>query len=348
MKTLARTLEVITPCLSGGAHPQKQAEIRAPSIRGQLRWWFRSLGGFKSMLPRPVDAQEKAVFGHASAPDSQASPLVVRVWIEPPRSLGCHTARDAEGLRAPAGSDRDYLLFPLHNSARAVFDPPPFPRFNLELQWRGESGLGDDIEALLAVFGHWGSLGFRSRRALGALAFAHDPPPLAAALPRFARPDRILVKKMRAHDPNHAVTVLAQWLKKWRAYGRTAGNQLNRFKPGFAFAKNDHDAGRNRRLNPTYRPALGLPIVQRFSGGGHPVRWEYGAGQPNHPRGRFASPVLLRPYRDAQQQWLALVLFVDHHQWPDGHKVVVDGQPRTVSLDLYEAMKKDPALLAFP
>lgn len=63
MKSETFHLELITPCFCGGAEPEKQAEIRAPSIRGQLRWWFRTLGGFKSLAPMPVHEQEAMVFG---------------------------------------------------------------------------------------------------------------------------------------------------------------------------------------------------------------------------------------------------------------------------------------------
>ena len=48
------TVELITPCFCAGAD-QTTAEIRAPSIRGELRWWFRVLGG--------TPEQERAVFG---------------------------------------------------------------------------------------------------------------------------------------------------------------------------------------------------------------------------------------------------------------------------------------------
>jgi CRISPR-associated protein Cmr1 len=47
-------VEFITPCFCAGAD-QSKAEVRAPSIRGQLRWWFRVLGGSYE--------QEKRVFG---------------------------------------------------------------------------------------------------------------------------------------------------------------------------------------------------------------------------------------------------------------------------------------------
>lgn len=48
------TLEFLMPCFCAGAD-QARAEIRAPAIRGQLRWWFRALGGSA--------ADERTVFG---------------------------------------------------------------------------------------------------------------------------------------------------------------------------------------------------------------------------------------------------------------------------------------------
>ena len=64
-------LTFITPCFCAGAD-QKNAEIRPSSIRGELRWWFRCLGGSSS--------QETQIFGSAaSSEDSNSSALIVRV-----------------------------------------------------------------------------------------------------------------------------------------------------------------------------------------------------------------------------------------------------------------------------
>ena len=77
-------MTLITPCFCAGAN-QNVAEIRAASIRGQLRWWFRVLGG--------TFEQEKELFGgvhdekdgknnsngHKGA---KASKIVVRVRIK--------------------------------------------------------------------------------------------------------------------------------------------------------------------------------------------------------------------------------------------------------------------------
>jgi CRISPR type III-B/RAMP module RAMP protein Cmr1 len=65
------SFEIITPCFCAGADPS-QAEIRAPSIRGQLRWWFRALGGSAS--------DEAAVFGSVAG-DDHSTGSSVRVAI---------------------------------------------------------------------------------------------------------------------------------------------------------------------------------------------------------------------------------------------------------------------------
>jgi hypothetical protein len=125
--------------------------------------------------------------------------------------------------------------------------------------------------------------------------------------------------------------------------------------------REDHDVGLavgseqsdDRRV---HRAAIGLPIIQHFS---HPprreVQWHetYDEAKARrsheyHGEGRFAAPGLLRPHRDAQGKWHALVIFVDAHKWPNSKPVYLNGQQRRVSLDLYEAMKNDEALRPFP
>lgn len=72
---ISHRLTFITPLFSKGVY-DRRPEIRPPSIRGQLRWWFRALDG--------SFAEEKAIFGgvHQGA---TASKVVVRVAnIAPP------------------------------------------------------------------------------------------------------------------------------------------------------------------------------------------------------------------------------------------------------------------------
>lgn len=364
MKAETFHLELITPCFCAGAEPDQQAEIRAPSIRGQLRWWFRTLGGFRSLASMSVREQEAMIFGSTAGNDGTAGKLVVRL-------ASCRVAdavRDGQEIGHRSFSDPAYLTFPIQTRERLGQKVGYNGRgvllegnFALQLLWRGDSTHWPGMEALVSIFAHLGALGFRGRRAMGALAFSHGsmPVPLQEALKIFSQTNAITVRTLGACAQAQVIPNLGKWLKRWRAYGRTGKNNTERAFPGFSYAEADHDHGaavlaRNTTARPTFRATLGLPIVQFFSSSHQTVNWEYGRGNRDEPKGRFASPVLLRPHRDAAGNWHALVIFVDAHKWPNDpatgrpKQVFLNGQPRAVSLDLYEAMKNDPNLATFP
>jgi hypothetical protein len=273
-------------------------------------------------------------------------------------------------------------------------------QFRLNILWRGESSLWDPVCALVAAWAHLGCLGFRGRRALGALRLAEPDIPLANARQHFAAPGGVSITELADINPINwrgASAGLLTWYRSWRQHGqmyqtwvwndkrdkRRGGRwvsipeqqrQENRSQPGFRYARRDHNEGLDAqgtaapnpdpenpagRKGGTFRPALGLPIIQFFSSlgdatgptsrGRATVNWEWNWDtEKDRGKGRFASPVLLRPHRDAQGNWHALVIFVEAHKWPQGKPVFLNGQPRDVSLELYEAMKADPALKPFP
>lgn len=134
-------IKILTPCFCAGAK-QGSAEIRAPSIRGQLRWWYHALG---------ADARaEKRLFGGVHG-GTQSSAVVVRAYQEsgiteqsvilPHKRIGRRSAISAD-------STINVLL-----RQRLADDPNAFDRALLALRaW-----------ALL------GGLGFRANRGAGSL-----------------------------------------------------------------------------------------------------------------------------------------------------------------------------------
>ncbi len=400
MKTGTFHLELITPCFCGGAEPEKQAEIRAPSIRGQLRWWFRTLGGFKSLAPMPVRDQEAMIFGSTAGDEGKAGKLVVRVTS--PR-LASQTA-NADDLKAGMNTPLGYALFPLRpfgNSDAKRGHLKEGSSFHVSILWRGQPQLWEPIRALMAVWAHLGCLGFRGRRAFGATELKSPQVVLSDALSHFAATDNVKVCQVaidNLNDWRSASAELLKWYRSWRHHGQmnqtwvwndrrdrkkggrwnpipAAQQAQNRAQPGFKYARRDHNEGLDvqgtgapshdpenpaGRRGETFRPALGLPIIQYFSSLGDPTRgpiprgratvnwdWEWNHGKKKG-EGRFASPVLLRPHRDAAGKWHALVIFVEAHKWSTGKQVYLNGRPRNVSLDLYDAMKNDQRLKPFP
>lgn len=161
------TLQLITPCFCAGAE-QTQPELRAPSFRGELRWWFRCLGGSK--------AQENAVFGNAAGDSGRASAVSVRVtgvkgqkkfdcFFEQPKQKVVNSAYITYFLSANENSDREDSV------VRSEAYLSPGTTFTLELN---EIHPIKDESARELLMLAWrclcnlGAVGARKTRALGA------------------------------------------------------------------------------------------------------------------------------------------------------------------------------------
>jgi len=157
-------IEFITPLFSRGAYDDVP-EIRPASIRGQLHWWFRALGGTYAA----TYAAEKEVFGgvHDGA---TASKVVVRVADLPTRPNPpsfLPTLPHKTGGRDPRNAP---------NAPRCAF--PAGTRFTLVLDER----LGGCPEAHRELLDHtihaWllaGSLGLRTTRGGGSFHWEGAP-----------------------------------------------------------------------------------------------------------------------------------------------------------------------------
>jgi len=165
MKPRTYNLEFLTPCFSAGAH-QSRAELRPSAVRGELRWWFRALGGGRD--------EEESVFGGVHGESPFASTFTVRAqarvgtgqkdWFAenniPRQGMGSktyllgffcgRTERLQAGGALPPQSEAAVSL---------IFRRPPSPRF----------------EQALRVFFSIGALGFRTTRAAGAFSTKENP-----------------------------------------------------------------------------------------------------------------------------------------------------------------------------
>ena len=145
----------ITPCFCRGADCSENGnpEIRPASIRGQLHWWFRALGG------TPHD--ENAIFGSVHG-GAQASKLVVRVRY--PQNVVTTQSptlpHKSGGLGAPKKAIAPGVSFDLLLATRL-------------------GGLSNDLEAKFTrALDAWllmGSLGLRATRGGGNFTWSGQP-----------------------------------------------------------------------------------------------------------------------------------------------------------------------------
>lgn len=158
--------ECITPCLCAGAD-QAIAEIRPSAIRGALRWWFRALGGSPD--------QEIDTFGGGSS--VRASALQIRVSDVVHKSVGqlpnvgsqmspkayiLYYARIAGGNRSNFGSG------PRWNNQGMFGTGTTFTLTIRQLRTISDESLTQLAKSLTA-FQHYGSIGLRVTRGMGAV-----------------------------------------------------------------------------------------------------------------------------------------------------------------------------------
>ncbi len=178
MQVVNFTLRTLTPLFLAGAD-QTQAELRAPTFRGLMRYWLRALvGGLfgtdAAGLTKVMEA-ETAVFG---ATDT-GSAVAIKV------SAGSNEAREfTEKVSVRVGdkwqaTGKGYLLWSMVRSGRpekgnvkpARWYFPPGTSFQVTLSIRSEdtSKLKQAIAAFWLLT-HLGGVGSRSRRCAGSLA----------------------------------------------------------------------------------------------------------------------------------------------------------------------------------
>jgi CRISPR/Cas system CMR-associated protein Cmr1 (group 7 of RAMP superfamily) len=162
MKRQTYTLELLTPCFCAGAD-QSKAEIRASSIRGQLRWWFRALGGSTE--------DERAVFG-GMAGSTSASILLLRVknveakgWSLPAK-LDIASDSYVYHFAKVSGTEVKGESGPRWKSSGSL---GPKTTFEIELlqKARLEDRLQRQLDDAKHCFLELGSIGLRATRGLG-------------------------------------------------------------------------------------------------------------------------------------------------------------------------------------
>jgi hypothetical protein len=156
-------LTFITPLFSKGAYDDRP-EVRAASIRGQLHWWHRALGGDAAM--------ERALFGSVHAEfgvkrgekaPARASRVVVRTG----------------GLTVPAKAPPDAATLPHKSGGPASLKTclQPGSAFDLHILTRLGGLTADQEKVLHHTLRAWllfGSLGLRSTRAAGNFVWKTD------------------------------------------------------------------------------------------------------------------------------------------------------------------------------
>ncbi|GER83179.1 hypothetical protein KTAU_18160 [Thermogemmatispora aurantia] len=156
-------IEVTTPLFLAGAN-QAEVELRPPSLRGPLRYWYRALiGGITGGNLAEVRRREAQVFGEAE----HGSPISIRISevTLPQRELPTFKRTDDQ----PGAS---YLFWSMDRTkdrpCRQYYQPGTRFQLTLTAHEKDQQAL---IEAIISLWllTNLGGLGARSRRCAGSL-----------------------------------------------------------------------------------------------------------------------------------------------------------------------------------
>lgn len=170
MPTITFHCRFITPAFLGGADPKGTPELRPPSIKGALRFWWRAMNGHlveeKDGKPSYLTLleNEEQLFGGSTINQSR-SPVTIRIRTQSP----IYT----EGFRVLNQNlnGLSYLLYTVkhHRLDDIAFDSGT--KFSIEFS--ASEKHANELKKAIASFWltvFFGSLGTRSRRGIGSLS----------------------------------------------------------------------------------------------------------------------------------------------------------------------------------
>jgi CRISPR-associated protein Cmr1 len=167
---------VVTPLFLGGAG--QSAELRVPSIKGALRFWYRSVDPtFCEPTGPRLPIRESALWGGTENNAGQSKLLltITEQALQPLAWQSVNTKRFDVGQGRQCKNGLRYLGYPFdfkEHSGRTAFAPGSTFTLRLAIPPRAKLDARETqaVVAALWLLGHAGALGSRARRGFGALA----------------------------------------------------------------------------------------------------------------------------------------------------------------------------------
>jgi CRISPR-associated protein Cmr1 len=168
MTKLKAYFRIVTPLFMSGANPQS-AELRVPSIKGVLRFWWRALALGRLGSVDSVRADEARIFGSIKGQSS------VKLRLSPPKKISRLKKKSTLEYNdggTVVGEGARYLGYGVIEASGALIRSCieyPLEGGMLELLFRPNTPKDDikSVEAALVAMGLFGAIGSRSRNGYG-------------------------------------------------------------------------------------------------------------------------------------------------------------------------------------
>jgi CRISPR-associated protein Cmr1 len=298
--------EIVTPILGGATQTRAVDEvdiIRAATVRGHLRFWWRALSAAQHPSASALYARESEIWGRAATDAGGRSSVEIRIDVEKTGAIDSSDIRlyDSKDGKATPGA---YALWPAREEKKTNTPPAhrrvPGTQFRLTLI--AAASCEREVRNALRAWVLFGGYGGRTRRGLGSLRVLDDP---SSWLPSKAT--REAIKALFGFDVLAAPTSAPgdlPWLggaalqigradrdamKAWT----TALDWLKEFRQGTSGARQPDPSGNNQRPSISNWPEGDK--VRRLSSPKKGLPWAHKPrhnGTPAWPRAGFGLPII--------------------------------------------------------
>lgn len=331
------TYRIVTPMFIGGADKTQKAELRAPSIKGVLRFWYRAIAS-------DYRDHEMRVFGGTDEGVGQAKFLL---RLEKQVVTSESTALQSSLKTLAYGTDtRSRIKNKETFGLKLIFKPQTDPEDILR------------VKQALWAFTMFGGLGARSRKGFGSLVVTssmgmEELPTLnpdisnlqrtlhqfisnhvrinTSALPEYtcwSEQARCIITGKNKHS---AIDTL-EWLgTKIHDLRSTQGENHFSWADDDCKKMKDFSKGINP-VTPPLRAAFGLPHNYFFRDE-KPQKVDVNLMAENNKKGRRASPLFFHIYEKAGKSCV-VATFLPARLIPEGRQITITAGNRSVNLDL--------------
>lgn len=377
---ITATFEVVTPLFLGGADPASTVELRPPSIKGALRFWWRALAWSRHNGDlAAIQKDEQKIFGTAgqegTASNGAAGQASFILRVSPIKGLKTISKDDVlrDGASAPVGSGMRYFGYGLMAAfgqnqgqlARPCLSAPFL--FSIELVSRHP--FADSLIDALKVMGLLGALGSRSRRGYGSLSLlslAGDAESWTSPKTKadYANQLKTLLRhgQVESSEPPYSAfsglgrIVVATEGSEPLALLDGVGRQMQRYRSwGHNGKVNGEDSERNFQDDHDW-----FKLKTHFNSA-HPRRVIFGLahnysknlGVLSQTADRRASPLLIHIHKLTSQNYIAVLSILRAHFLPADDKIWIwqgsakrpNGDPKKIPADQLREPRLDWTVL---
>jgi CRISPR-associated protein Cmr1 len=358
MTKLKANFKIVTPLFIGGANPQS-AELRVPSIKGALRFWWRALALKRLGSIQGVRAEEARIFGSTKGQSS----LMLRLSL--PKKI--NRLKKKSVLKYSDGADigygARYLGYGVIEASGELIRQCiecPLEGGALELLFRPKT-LKDDIknvEAALIAMSLFGGFGSRSRKGYGSFNLTNltrdDETEPVFTMPNdldglkrtisslFDLNGRYKIEPYHGLPPYTAFSEMTRIdiidegdepLKLLNSIGEKM-REYRSYQKSKTFYDDHHllrAAINGVVINHPRRVVFGLPNNYHFSDGEKPI-------VKPEMHNRRASPLFIHIQQLNKDHYAAIAAIFPADFLPEGEKIIVGGYPVDVNVNSYKVL----------